>query len=205
MKLSEKTSANRKPTSPKTPPQAVIIAGPNGSGKSTCAAMLLTPTMPFINADMIAAEISGKPGTPGDVNAGRLLIQRLEELERLGSDFAFETTLATKILAERVKRWKDNGYQVHLLYFWLPSPDMAVERVAQRVRTGGHNVPETTIRRRYVSGLSLLFSTYIPLVDVWKIYDNSRGLDPALVAKKNSAGVLTIADEPIWNKLKGSP
>ena len=186
------------------PPQAVIIAGPNGSGKSTCAAMLLTPTMPFVNADMIAAEISGKPGTPGDVNAGRLLIQRLEELEKAGSDFAFETTLATKILAERVKRWKDNGYQVHLLYFWLPSPDMAVERVAQRVRTGGHNVPEATIRRRYASGLELLFSTYIPLADVWKIYDNSRGLDPALVAKKSSSGVMTIADEPIWNKLQGN-
>lgn len=186
------------------PPQAVIIAGPNGSGKSTCAAMLLTPTMPFVNADMIAAEISGKPGTPGDVNAGRLLIQRLEELEKAGSDFAFETTLATKILSERVRRWKDNGYQVHLLYFWLPSADMAVERVAQRVRTGGHNVPEATIRRRYASGLELLFSTYIPLADVWKIYDNSRGLDPALVAKKSSSGAMTISDEPIWNKLQGN-
>lgn len=189
----------------KAPPQAVIIAGPNGSGKSTCAAMLLTPTMPFVNADLIAAEISGKPGTPGDVNAGRLLIQRLEGLEKAGSDFAFETTLATRILAERVKRWKEVGYQVHLLYFWLPSPDMAVERVAQRVRTGGHNVPEATIRRRYTSGLELLFSTYIPLADVWKIYDNSRGLDPALVAKQNSIGIRSIADESIWNKLQGNP
>lgn len=167
--------------------------------------MLLTPTMPFVNADMIAAEISGKPGTPGDINAGRLLIERLEALEAEGQDFAFETTLATKMLAKRVEEWRDNGYRVHLLYFWLPSPDMAVERVAQRVRTGGHNVPEATIRRRYGKGLELLFSTYLPLVTTWKVYDNSRGLDPALVAKQNSEGVRTIADPTIWNKLELSP
>jgi predicted ABC-type ATPase len=187
-----------------TPPQAVIIAGPNGSGKSTCAAFLLTPKMPFINADMIAAEISGKRGTPGDISAGRLLIERLEALESERSDFAFETTLATKTLAERVKRWQVRGYRIHLLYFWLPSADMAVERVAQRVRTGGHSVPGATIRRRYEKGLDLLLSTYLPLVDTWKIYDNSRGLDPALVAKQNSEGLRTIADSAIWNKLQGA-
>lgn len=200
-----RSSKGDQPSTPQSPPQAVIIAGPNGSGKSTCAALLLTPTMPFVNADLIAAEVSGKPGTPGDINAGRLLIERLEGLEKTRLDFAFETTLATKVLSERVKRWKDDGYQIHLLYFWLPSADMAVERVAQRVRTGGHDVPEATIRRRYDSGLRLLFSTYLPLADVWKIYDNSRGLDPALVAKKNSKGEVSIADEGIWNKLKETP
>jgi predicted ABC-type ATPase len=190
-----------KATKSDSPPQAVIIAGPNGSGKSTCAALLLPPSMPFVNADMIAAELSGTPGTPGDINAGRHLISRLEALEAERSDFAFETTLATKMLADRVDKWQANGYQVHLLYFWLPSADMAVERVAQRVRTGGHNVPESTIRRRYRKGLELLFSTYMPRVDKWRIYDNSRGLDPTLVAKLGSSGECTVAEPAIWDNI----
>ena len=184
------------------PPQAVIIAGPNGSGKSTCAALLLPEGMPFVNADLIAAELSGKPGTPGDINAGRHLLGRLSGYEDQLQDFAFETTLATKMLGERVDKWQEKGYQVHLLYFWLPSADMAVERVEQRVLAGGHNVPEPTIRRRYKKGLELLFNTYLPRVDVWKIYDNSRGLDPKLVAKQSADGDRVIADEAIWNTIR---
>ena len=185
-----------------SPPQAVIIAGPNGSGKSTCATLLLPKGMPFVNADVIAAELSGKPGTPGDINAGRLLLGRLSGYEDEHRDFAFETTLATKMLADRVDKWQKEGYQVHLLFFWLPSEDMAVERVAQRVRTGGHSVPEATIRRRYKKGLDLLFSTYLPRVDVWKIYDNSRGFDPKLVAKQGSDGQQVIADDHIWTTIR---
>lgn len=185
-----------------SPPQAVIIAGPNGSGKSTCAALLLPEGMPFVNADVIATELSGKPGTPGDINAGRHLLGRLSGYEEEHCDFAFETTLATKMLADRVDKWQRAGYQVHLLYFWLPSADMAVERVAQRVRTGGHDVPEPTIRRRYKKGLELLFSTYLPRVDVWKIYDNSLGLDPKLVAKQGGDGRLVVADEHIWTTIR---
>jgi len=184
-----------------SPPQAVIIAGPNGSGKSTCAATLLPKEIPFVNADMIAAELTGKPGTSGDINAGRLLLERLSTLENERSDFAFETTLATKMLANRVRDWQADGYQIHLLYFWLPSPDLAVQRVAGRVRAGGHNVPETTIRRRFAASLKLLFSTYMPLVDTWRIYDNSRGLDPKLIAKRSSEGEIIVALQDIWNTL----
>jgi predicted ABC-type ATPase len=184
-----------------TPPQAVIIAGPNGSGKSTAATVLLPEGMTFVNADLIASEIAGKPGTPGDINAGRVLLDQVEKLEAKNDNFAFETTLATKMLCSRVRKWRDRGYKVHLVYFWLPSADMAVLRVQQRVKDGGHHVPEDTVRRRYVASLSNFFRTYSPLVDTWRIYDNSRGAEPRLIARGGSDGVVKIHDADTWNRL----
>jgi predicted ABC-type ATPase len=179
----------------------VIIAGPNGSGKSTCAVTLLPQDLPFVNADMIAAELSGVPGTTADINAGRLLLDRVGKLEEAREDFAFETTLATKMLRDRVVAWQKAGYQVHLLYFWLPTPDMAVQRVAARVRAGGHHVPETTVRRRYASGLRNFFQLYLPLVDTWRMYDNSRGLDPLLIAKGTGEATTKVALPEVWASL----
>lgn len=180
------------------PPQAVIIAGPNGSGKSTAASLLLPPEMPFVNADMIAQEISGKKGTPADINAGRLLLERVQALEERNSDFAFETTLATKMLVSRVEGWKARGYQVHLIFFYLPSPELSIQRVAGRVRAGGHDVPEATIRRRFVAGLRNFFDLYSKLVDSWRVYDNSRGGDPQIVAKRRLNGELVVHDWVLW-------
>jgi len=138
--------------------------------------------MSFINADMIAQELSGEHSTTADLRAGRVLIHRLDALVEARRDFAVETTLATKKLAPRIKRLMDSGYECHLLFLYLPSDDLAVERVKARVRAGGHDVPEETIRRRYRSGISLFFSTYQPLVDTWKMYDNSSIADPQLIA-----------------------
>ncbi len=163
-------------------PQAVIIAGPNGSGKSTCAELLLPEGMSFINADMIAQELSGQHSTTADLRAGRILISRMEQLERDRKDFAIETTLATKKLAPRIARLREWGFECHLLFLYMPSDDLAVERVKARVRAGGHDVPEETIRRRYRAGIELFFSTYQPLVDTWKVYDNSSIADPRLIA-----------------------
>jgi predicted ABC-type ATPase len=184
-----------------TPPQAIIIAGPNGSGKSTAATVLLSSTMTFINADMIAQEISGVRGTSADINAGRILLDRLEALESDRNDFAFETTLATKMLHTRVKNWNDDGYQVHLVFFWLPSPDMCVLRVQGRVADGGHHVPESTIRRRYHSGLKLFFNVYRHLVATWRLYDNSQASDPKIIARGREDGSVKIHQPEIWNKL----
>ena len=183
-----------------TPPQAVIICGPNGSGKSTAATKLLPPEMIFINADMIAQELTGKPGTPGDINAGRILLDRVETLEAGRTDFAFETTLATKMLASRVKRWREIGYQVHLVFMYLPSADLAVERVEQRVNAGGHHVPDATVRRRFVAGLRHFFHLYRPLVNTWRIYDNST-LTPKLIARGTNEGVTKVAQEELWSNL----
>lgn len=179
-------------------PQAVIIAGPNGSGKSTAASILLPAEMPFVNADMIAQEISGKQGTPADINAGRLLLERVQSLEAQSLDFAFETTLATKMLASRVEGWKLAGYQTHLIFFYLPSPELAIQRVAARVRDGGHDVPEATIRRRFASGLRNFLELYSPLVDSWRLYDNSRGGDPQIIAKQRLTGELIVHDSVLW-------
>jgi predicted ABC-type ATPase len=182
-------------------PQAVIIAGPNGSGKSTAATRLLPEGMVFVNADMIAQQLSGEKGTSADINAGRLLLSQVEELESSRTDFAFETTLASKMLATRVAGWQQRGYQVHLIFFWLPSEELACLRVEGRVRDGGHRVPEETIRRRYQSGLKLFFNSYVPIVDTWRLYDNSVNAAPKLIARGDSSGSCSVMLPDIWNRL----
>jgi predicted ABC-type ATPase len=199
--LQDRLVENTVQTSVPSPPQAVIIAGPNGSGKSTAATQLLSDEMVFVNADMIAQEITGLKGTSADINAGRLLLDQVERLETAAQDFAFETTLATKILTTRVKGWRERGFQVHLIYFWLPSDDMCVLRVQGRVRDGGHDVPEETIRRRYAAGLRLFFGNYRHLVDTWRLYDNSGGHAPAMIARGDVSGSCKVFNEPVWNQL----
>lgn len=184
-------------------PQAVIIAGPNGSGKSTAAARLLAPEMAFINADMIAQEISGKQGAPADINAGRLLLERVDRLQQEREDFAFETTLATRMLVNRIESWRKAGYEIRLIFFWLPSDDLAVERVASRVRAGGHGVPDATIRRRFKAGIRNFFQLYKPLVDAWRVYDNSEP-KPKLIAKSNGGLGETILSNEQWNQMRGA-
>lgn len=192
-------SASRPPSAA---PKAVIIAGPNGSGKSTAATRLLPPEMPFINADNIAQELTGLRGTSADINAGRVLLERVDRLQRERQDFGFETTLATKMLARRVASWRASGYRVHLLYVWLPSDDLAVLRVQGRVNDGGHDVPESTVRRRYRAGLQNLFGLYLPRVDTWRIYDNSRAEGPGLIARGGLDGTLKVGESGIWTDLR---
>ena len=145
-------------------PQIVILAGPNGAGKSTAAAGLLSQEIAFLNADEIA---KGLPLSSGrDVQAGRLLLAQLEELQFQGRDIAVETTLASRTLAPRIERLQREGYRFCLYFFWLPSPEMAIQRVAQRVLSGGHDIPELVIRRRYMAGLNNFFSLYRPLADL---------------------------------------
>ncbi|RYG33008.1 hypothetical protein EON81_19255, partial [bacterium] len=106
-----------------SPPQSIVIAGANGSGKTTAALRLLPAGIVYVNADIIASEQSGRPGTPGDIQAGRELLRRIGILEAQGADFAVETTLATRMLSGRIGRWRDEGYTTHLIFFWLPDPE----------------------------------------------------------------------------------
>lgn len=152
----------------------------------------------FVNADLIAQELSGRPGTAGDIRAGRVLIARLEELAENREDFGLETTLATLSLRDRVRHLVDRGFHVHLLFFWLPSADLAVQRVAERVRAGGHDVPEETVRRRYASGIRN-FKRYAPLARTWRIYDNAKETDPELVAAYRPEQ-LTILKPRVWEE-----
>ena len=183
-------------------PRMVIMAGPNGSGKSTTAALLIPESIQFVNADMIAQEISGERSTTADLRAGRLLVDTLDRLEEDKLDFAVETTLATAKLYPRLERLQRDGYEVHLIFTWLQSPELAVERVAGRVRMGGHHVPEETIRRRYERGLKHFFRTYIHSVDSWWMYDNSRLNDPVRIASGGRGKPIEVAKPDLWHRLE---
>lgn len=156
--------------------------------------------MVFINADLIAQEISGRPAATAEINAGRLLLARVDGLESHRRNFAFETTLATRMLASRVERWKARGYEVHLIFFWLPSSELAVQRVAGRVLAGGHDVPSETVRRRFVSGLRQFLDVYRPMVDSWRIYDNST-VPPRLIARGAGPDVTRIDAPDLWRDI----
>ena len=179
-------------------PQIVILARPNGAGKSTAAAGLLTKEITFLNADEIAKGLSGLPSPARDVQAGRLLLQRLDSLQAQNQDIAIETTLASRTLASRIKRLQSKGYRFYLFFFWLPSPEMAIERVAQRVLTGGHDIPEAIIRRRYEAGLHNFFSLYRPFANAWRMYDNTQAGKPGLIAK----GMLRIQQANRWDQIE---
>lgn len=153
-----------------------IVAGPNGAGKTTFAREYLTreaDCAEFINADLIAAGLSPFAPERAAIQAGRLMLDTLERLVARGDSFSFETTLSGRGYARQIPAWREAGYRVELYFLSLPSADVAVERVRQRVRQGGHDISEETIRRRFVSGLALFQGVYKPPVDGWVLYDNS--------------------------------
>ncbi len=167
-------------------PNLYIIAGCNGAGKTTASFNVLPQILnckEFVNADEIAKGLS--PFSPESVaiQAGKLMLDRIETLMNENVSFAIETTLATRSYKNLVLRAKEKGYIVSLLFFWLESPEMACERVANRVAEGGHNIPTDTIYRRYYLGLDNLFSIFMPIVDEWSLYDNN--LTTQLIADSN--------------------
>lgn len=151
----------------------------------------------FVNADEIAKGLS--PFKPEEVaiEAGKLMLQRIDLLLSRHVTFAIETTLATKSYKNLVEQAKKAGYQVILLFFWLSSPEMAEMRVAQRVASGGHNIPKEVIHRRYWAGLRNLFEIFVPIVDLWSLYDNTKELAP--VVERN-----IIVNSPLFTKIKES-
>ena len=171
-------------TSAATSKRIIILAGPNGAGKTTFAREYLTREADcpaFINADLIAEGLS--PFVPERValSAGRIMLRQMADYVRRDESFAFETTLAGKNYARSIPQWRDEGYIVKLHFLSLPSANVAVARVAERVRQGGHNVPEDVIRRRFASGLKNFESIYKAMVDEWTLYD-CAGEEPSVVA-----------------------
>lgn len=159
--------------------QILILAGPNGAGKTTFAREFLVPEAncpTFLNADIMAAELS--PQDPGRVamRAARFMLQRMKEETEKGESFAFETTLANRSYAHSIREWQAAGYHVALWFLALSSVDAALARVAQRVLQGGHNIPEEVVRRRFVAGKANFENLYRGLVDAWVLYDNSEAL-----------------------------
>jgi len=154
-----------------------IISGCNGAGKTTASYTVLPEVLDcreFVNADEIARGLSPFNPESVSIEAGRLMLSRIEELLERDESFSIETTLATKSYINLVRRAQAKGYNVRLLFFWLRTPDLAVQRVAERVAKGGHNIPTDVIRRRYVAGISNLFRLFMREVDYWEIYDNSE-------------------------------
>jgi predicted ABC-type ATPase len=183
-------------------PTVYIIAGPNGAGKTTFATEFLPDFVQcreFLNADLIAAGLSPFAPEKQNMRAGRLLLTRIRELSVARADFGFETTLAGRSYIRLLSELKQQDYRLVLFFLWLPSSDLAVARVANRVRQGGHNVPEPTIRQRFRSGIRNLFALYRPLVDSWWLYDASQ-LPPRLVAIEAN-DELQVMDASLFNQI----
>ncbi len=155
---------------------AIVIAGPNGAGKTTFANEYLpneAACLNFVNADLIAAALQPFQPEAAAVRAGRLMLEEIDGYVARGESFAFETTLSGRGYARRISRWREQAYYVRLIFLRLSDANTAVERVAQRVRHGGHDIPEDVIRRRFSAGLQNLDLLYKSVVDRWVLYDNS--------------------------------
>jgi predicted ABC-type ATPase len=155
----------------------------------------------FVNADVIAQGLSAFAPDRVALSAGRIMLRRLQELVRQGVSFAFETTLASRSFAPWIRELTQTGYQFHLVFLWLPSADFAVQRVADRVRLGGHGVPEATIRRRYHLGLRNFFRLYQPLATTWGMFDNSGAAGLREIAAGQQTTITQISDAAIWQHL----
>lgn len=184
-------------------PYVIIIAGPNGAGKTTTAPALLDKNLKmshFVNADTIAAGLSAFAPEKASIQAGKTMLKRMHQLADNKEDFAFETTLASRSFAPWIEELKNKNYVFYLTFLLLDSADMAIDRVAERVRLGGHSVPEQTIRRRFDAGLKNFFKLYEPLADSWQMYDNSViGTSNPVASKTNSH--IEIQNKIIWNRL----
>ena len=185
-------------------PNLYIISGCNGSGKTTACYTLLPDLLncrEFVNSDEFAKSLSPFNPAAASVTASRYMLMKINYLLDRNADFCVETTLATRSLVKIIEEAQRRGYEVMILYFWLNSPELAIQRVRDRVASGGHHIPDPVIRRRYVMGLQYFFETYIPVSDRWVLADNSR--TPFTVVAEGSRQLMYIKDNEkyrtIWN------
>ncbi|MEY8723094.1 zeta toxin family protein [Bacteroides stercorirosoris] len=184
--------------------QLYIISGCNGAGKTTASYTVLPDVLQckeFVNADEIARGLSPFNPSSMAIEAGRLMLQRIDELLKNQESFSIETTLATRSYIRLVTNAQKQGYKVSLIYFWLNSPQLAVSRVKQRVSNGGHDIPEDVIYRRYQAGINNLFDIYIPQVDYWLLADNSY-TPRVIVAEGGRNQEMEIQDVELFNTIQ---
>ena len=184
-------------------PTVYIFAGPNGAGKTTfCNEFLpdFVQCREFLNADLIAAGLAPFAPETQNIRAARLLLARMKELTQSKQSFGFETTLSGRSYLRKLAAMKDDGYQLVLFFLWLPTSDLAVDRVAERVLAGGHDVPKLIIRRRFHSGLKNFFRAYRNLVERWWLLDGSS-LPPTVIAEE-SGGDLRIGRSTLYKQIE---
>lgn len=189
---------------PRKPANCYIIAGPNGAGKTTFATEFLpfyAKCRNFINPDLLARACSPFDPNAGVLRVGRTVLERIAEFTNARTDFAFETTLSGRADVPLLRRVKKAGFRLHLLYLWIPSPELALLRIRYRVQRGGHNVPEPDVRRRFGRTLRNLFTLYRPLPDTLHFFDNSS--DTPRLIFKDEAGETTVNDAALYEQLRG--
>jgi predicted ABC-type ATPase len=190
---------------PITQPTVAILAGINGAGKTTASLRILRDALQipaFVNADAIARGLNAFDVESEAAKAARIMLDHLHELADKRRSFAFETTLSARTYAPWLADLRQSGYAVHLFYYWLRSPDLAIIRVADRVRAGGHHVPDDTIRRRYSRSVRNFLELYPPVVTTWHVYDNSNG--PSRLIAFNNSYFDTILDPDLWDTFNRS-
>ena len=185
-------------------PNLYIIAGCNGAGKTTASYTVLPEMLnckEFVNADEIARGLSPFQPDKAAIDAGKIMLRRIKELIKQQVDFSFETTLSARHFVSLIKTAQQQVYFVTLVFFWLNSTDLAIQRVKMRVSEGGHNIPHDTIKRRYKMGVTNLIKLYIPVCDYWMVINNS--VSPfQLIAEGLQNKEIEIKEEPIWNQIK---
>ena len=185
-------------------PRLYIISGCNGAGKTTASYTMLPEMLEcseFVNSDEFAKGLSPFQPEKASIQASRYMITKIRYLLKRQRDFGIETTLATRTLLKTIRMAQAAGYTVTLLYFWLNSPELAIERVAARVETGGHNIPEETIRRRYRVGIDYFFHDYAPICERWILADNSQ-IPFRVIAEGSKLDLITIKDRETYETIR---
>lgn len=187
----------------KTAPDPYVIAGPNGAGKTTFAREYLphfAKCREFVNADLIAGGLSPFSPATAAIEAGRIMLRKIDDLAEQRHTFAFETTLSGRGYLARFQELKKHGYRIHIIFLWLPSVEIAIQRVKDRVSRGGHSVPESDIRRRFDRGARNLLTDYHALADSWFLFDNSER-EPRPIAGAQD-GKVVVVDESLFSIIR---